>query len=117
MARILVVDDDAHATEALSVLLALEGHEVKRALSGPEAVSIVNSFTPDVALIDISMPGMDGHELARLLRQQAQCAMTKLVALTGYVASTSELEGGKGDFDYHLVKPLTLEDLADVLQQ
>jgi signal transduction histidine kinase/CheY-like chemotaxis protein len=116
-ARILLVDDNVDATEALSVLLALEGHEVKRALSGLEALSIVNSFVPDVALIDISMPGMDGHELARLLRQQASCAATKLVALTGYTAVSSEPEGGKGEFDYRLVKPMTLEELAEVLRQ
>lgn len=116
-ARILLVDDNADATEALSVLLSLEGHEVKRALSGPEALSIVNSFAPDVALIDISMPEMDGHELARLLRQQTSCAVTKLVALTGYTFAASEHDGGKGEFDYHLVKPLTLDDLAEVLRQ
>ncbi|QCP54701.1 hybrid sensor histidine kinase/response regulator [Trinickia violacea] len=116
-ARILLVDDNADATEALSVLLSLEGHEVKRALCGPEALSIVNSFAPDVALIDISMPGMDGHELARLLRQQTSCAVTKLVALTGYTVAVSEPDGGKGEFDYHLVKPLTLDDLAEVLRQ
>ncbi|HLX03469.1 MAG TPA: ATP-binding protein [Trinickia sp.] len=116
-ARILLVDDNADATEALSVLLALEGHEVKRALSGPEALSIVNSFAPDVVLIDINMPGMDGHELARRLRQQTSCAVTKLVALTGYTAAASELDGDKGEFDYHFVKPLTLHDLAEVLRQ
>ena len=115
--RILLVDDNADATEALSILLALEGHEVKCALSGPDALSIINSFAPDVALIDISMPGMDGHELARLLRQQAQCAMTKLVALTGYMMTASGPESSKDEFDYHLVKPLTLEDLSELLKR
>ncbi|TAM00377.1 MAG: response regulator [Paraburkholderia sp.] len=115
-ARILLVDDNVDATEALSMLLALEGHEVKRALSGPEALSIVDSFTPDVALIDISMPGMDGHELARLIREREQCALTRLVALTGYTDAVGSPEAEDGGFDFHLVKPLSLEDLADVLR-
>jgi CheY-like chemotaxis protein len=115
-ARILLVDDSADATEALAMLLALDGHEVKRAQSGPEALSLVESFTPDVALIDISMPGMDGHELARLLRQRAQCASTRLVALTGYAGTLSDPAAVESGFDFHLVKPPSLEDLAYVLR-
>ena len=98
------------------MLLALDGHEVKRAQSGPEALSLVESFTPDVALIDISMPGMDGHELARLLRQRAQCASTRLVALTGYAGTLSDPAAVESGFDFHLVKPPSLEDLAYVLR-
>ncbi|TDN68843.1 signal transduction histidine kinase [Paraburkholderia sp. BL10I2N1] len=115
-ARILLVDDNADATEALATLLALEGHEVKRAQSGPEALSMVDSFTPDVALIDIGMPGMDGRELARLLREHEQCPETKLVALTGYADAASRLGDVEGAFDCYLVKPLSLDDLAEVLR-
>ncbi|EEF24464.1 two-component sensor histidine kinase bacteria, putative, partial [Ricinus communis] len=114
-ARILLVDDMPDATEALSILLTLDGHEVKRAQSGPEALSLVESFTPNVALIDINMPGMDGHELARLLRQRPQCASTRLVALTGYTARTAESVAD--EFDCYLAKPPSLEDLAEVLQR
>lgn len=78
-ARILLVDDSADAMEALSMLLALDGHEVKRACNGEAALSLVETFVPDVALIDIHMPGMDGYELARQLRQRAQCRSTRLV--------------------------------------
>jgi len=115
--RILLVDDSADATEALGTLLELEGHEVKRAQGGPDALRIVESFTPDVALIDISMPGMDGHELAQLLRLQAQCCQTKLVALTGYVNGGRRLQTDERVFDYHLTKPLSLDDLADALRR
>jgi CheY-like chemotaxis protein len=114
-ARILLVDDSADATEALAMLLMLDGHEVKRAQSGPEALSLVESFTPDVALIDINMPGMDGHELARLLRQRTQCASTRLVALTGFAGITSSFESVARGFNCYLVKPVSLEDLAEVL--
>ncbi len=115
--RILLVDDNADTTEALGLLLESEGHEVKRAQSGPEALAIVESFTPDVALIDISMPGMDGMELARLLRQRAQCALMKLVALTGHTDAAGRLEADQGVFDCYLTKPLSLDGLAEVLRR
>jgi signal transduction histidine kinase len=114
--RILLVDDNADATEALGTLLELEGHEVKRATNGPDALAIVESFIPDVALIDIAMPGMDGQELAQLLRLRAQCSQTKLVALTGYNTKTSIPETDERVFDAHLIKPLSLNDLALVLR-
>ncbi|NLP60534.1 hybrid sensor histidine kinase/response regulator [Paraburkholderia sacchari] len=115
-ARILLVDDNADATEALAMLLTLDGHEVKRAQTGLEALSIVESFMPDIALIDINMPGMDGHELARLLREREQCSSTRLVALSGYAWATSDPAAGESGFDCHLIKPPSLEDLADVLR-
>ncbi|MFP3681895.1 response regulator, partial [Pseudomonas sp. SIMBA_041] len=82
---------------------------VKRAQSGPDALRIVESFTPGVALIDITMPGMDGLELAQLLRLRPQCGQTKLVALTGYTEGAGRLEAGVGVFDCHLTKPLSLD--------
>jgi CheY-like chemotaxis protein len=60
---------------------------------------------------------MDGLELARLLRQRTQCSLTKLVALTGYTNVTSRLQTDEGGFDCHLIKPLSLDDLADVLRR
>ncbi|SDR62294.1 hybrid sensor histidine kinase/response regulator [Paraburkholderia tuberum] len=115
--RILLVDDNADTMEALATLLELEGHEVKRAQSGPDALSIVESFTPDIALIDITMPGMDGLELAQLLRLRAQCSQTKLVALTGYTDAASRFQTDERIFDCHLTKPLSLDDLADVMRR
>jgi signal transduction histidine kinase len=115
--RILLVDDSADATEALGTLLELEGHEVMRAHSGHDALRIVEAFAPHLALIDVSMPGMDGLELAQLLRLRPQCSLTKLIALTGH---TDDATGRTTDgrvFDYHFVKPLSLEDLADVLRE
>ncbi|SOE63717.1 His Kinase A (phospho-acceptor) domain-containing protein [Burkholderia sp. D7] len=115
--RILLVDDNADATEALGLLLSLEGHEVRRAQSGPDALFIVDSFAPDIALIDISMPGMDGRELAHQLRQRAQCSGTRLVSLTGYTANAGSLTDIEDEFDGHLVKPVSLDDLAGVLRR
>ncbi|SAK90624.1 PAS/PAC sensor hybrid histidine kinase [Caballeronia glebae] len=113
--RILLVDDSADATDALGTLLELEGHEVRRAQSGPDALRVVESFAPDLALIDISMPGMNGLELAQLLRLRAQCCQTKLVSLTGYTDGAGRFETDERIFDCHLTKPLSLDDLADVL--
>lgn len=112
-ARILLVDDNCDATAALSMLLTLDGHEVRRAQSGSEALAIVDSFTPDVALIDVHMPGMDGPTLAGLLKQHPRCSMTRLVALTGDAAPTERQDGV---FDCYLVKPPALEDLKHALQ-
>jgi CheY-like chemotaxis protein len=114
--RILLVDDCADAAEALGTLLELEGHEVKRATNGADALSIVETFAPDVALIDISMPGMNGPELAQLLRLRAQCSSTKLVALTGSTAVAGRPENDERIFDAHLIKPLSLDDLKNVLR-
>ena len=113
--RILLVDDNADAIEALGTVLELEGHEVKRATNGPDALSIVESFMPEIALIDITMPGMDGLELAQLLRLRAQCSLTRLVALTGYVNDPTSFQNDERVFDFHLTKPLSLDDVADVL--
>jgi CheY-like chemotaxis protein len=114
--RILIVDDCADATEALGTLLELEGHEVKRATSGPDALAIVESFSPDVALIDIAMPGMDGQELAQLLRLRAQCSHAKLVALTGSNGAAVTPATDERVFDAHLIKPLSLNDLTLLLR-
>ncbi|RKE34750.1 phospho-acceptor domain-containing protein [Paraburkholderia sp. BL23I1N1] len=115
--RILLVDDNADTMEALGTLLELDGHQVKRAQSGPDALSIVESFIPDVALVDITMPGMDGLELAQLLRLRAQCCQTKLVALTGHTDAASGPQTDERVFDFHLTKPLSLDDLADVMRR
>lgn len=115
--RILLVDDNADATEALSILLTLDGHEVQRAQNGLEALSIVDAFTPDVALIDISMPGMDGYELAGKLRRHERCGATKLVAVTGYAAGAAGPGAPQSEFDCHLTKPLSLADLDEVLRR
>jgi signal transduction histidine kinase len=114
--RILLVDDCADATEALGTLLELEGHEVKWATNGADALSIVETFAPDVALIDISMPDMNGPELAQLLRLRAQCSLTKLVALTGSTDVADSPTTDERIFDAHLIKPLSLDELENVLR-
>jgi CheY-like chemotaxis protein len=89
---------------------------VQRAQNGVEALSIVESITPDVALLDIHMPDMDGLELAQLLRLRAQCALTKLVALTGYIDAARRFQADERVFDCHLINPLSLDDLANFIR-
>ena len=114
--RILLVDDCKDAAEALGTLLEFEGHEVRQATSGADALSIVESFTPDIALLDITMPGMNGFELAQLLRLHARCSLTKLVALTGSTDVANAPGTDERIFDAHLIKPVLLDDIEKLLR-
>jgi signal transduction histidine kinase len=113
--RILIVDDNADAAESLAVLLGLQGHETRVALSGPEALETVETFGPDVALLDLGLPGMDGYQLAARLRATPRLEGVRLVALTGYGRSEDRERTQAAGFDDHLVKPVDLAALARAL--
>lgn len=115
--RILLVDDNTEALRALGMLLEMDGHEVKLAASGEDALEIAQGFTPDVALIDIGLPGIDGFQLAQHLRELPAFACTRLVALSGYASETDKARGAAAGFDSHLTKPLALEALAEILSR
>jgi PAS domain S-box-containing protein len=103
--RILVVDDNEDAAEALAALLALDGHETQVAHDGPEAIEMAKRFHPDVAFLDIGMPTLDGHETARLIRQQPWGKDMVLVALTGWGQHEDRRRSQNAGFNHHLVKP------------
>jgi CheY-like chemotaxis protein len=113
--RVLIVDDNADAAHAWALLLAQEGHETQVALSGEEVLERIESFQPDVALLDIGMPGMDGYELAARLRAIPRLKSTRLVALTGYGQMEDRERALAAGFDAHLVKPVDLELLERTL--
>ncbi len=115
--RILVVDDNADAAEMLGLTLELNGHEVAMANSGPEALQTATEFRPDVVLLDLGMPGMDGYEVARRLRQDPSLAGAALVALTGYGQEEDRQRTAAAGFAHHLVKPVKPEEIAQVLRR
>jgi signal transduction histidine kinase/ActR/RegA family two-component response regulator len=116
-ARILLVDDNPDALESLAMLLELEGHEVKTADSGKAALDIAQAFIPEVALIDIGMPEIDGFQLARMLRARPELDVTVLVALTGYASESDKSRALAAGFDLHLTKPLSLEKFQALLER
>lgn len=113
---ILVVDDNAEAAEVLTVGLELLGADVRSALDGPGALALIEAWRPDVAILDLSMPGMSGTELARLLRERLGAATT-LIALTGHDAPEDRARTRAAGFDLHWVKPVSLDDVERWLQQ
>jgi two-component system CheB/CheR fusion protein len=113
--RILVVDDNHSSAAAVSHLLEAKGHEVRVALDGPAALNTALAFLPDVVFLDIGLPGMNGYEVARRLRNQSGLPNLFLVALTGYGGDEVHRLSREAGFDEHLTKPVDLEALHELL--
>ena len=113
--RILVVDDNRDATETLAALLQLSGHETATAYDGKSAIEIAESFRPDVLLLDIGMPELNGYEVARRVRALPWGADTTLVALTGWGQEDDRRRSQEAGFDAHLVKPVDHAQLMELL--
>jgi signal transduction histidine kinase/CheY-like chemotaxis protein len=114
--RILIVEDNSDARESLRLALEQMGHEISEADSGPTGVDVALDKRPDVALIDIGLPGFDGHEVARRIRSASELRGIALVALTGYGQPEDRRRAEQAGFDMHLVKPLDFDRLADFLK-
>jgi CheY-like chemotaxis protein len=113
--RILVVDDNEDAADLLRELLSCLGHRVEVAHDGPTALKLAESFQPDIALLDISMPVMNGCELADRLREhQSPTTPLRLIAVTGYAPEVLSPDHG---FETHLVKPFDLQKLQRLIAQ
>jgi len=104
--RLLVVDDNRDAADSLAMLLRLQGHEVRVAYDGPAALEVLKGYRPALVFLDIGMPGMDGYELARRLRQQPGLENVRLAALTGWGQQEDRRRTAEAGFDHHLVKPV-----------
>lgn len=114
--RILVVDDNADAASSLAMLLELDGHATRVALSGTEALAAVADFAPDVVFLDIGLPDISGYEVARRVRAMPDLrAMPRLVALTGWSRDEDRRRTAEAGFDAHLVKPVDPAGLCSVL--
>jgi signal transduction histidine kinase len=113
--RILVVDDNADIVETTTLLLALSGHQVRSAKDGLQALQVATAFRPDVVLLDIGLPLMDGYEVARRLRLEPAMTGALLVALTGYGQEGDRQRGREAGFDAHLLKPVDPQALARMI--
>jgi PAS domain S-box-containing protein len=113
--RILVVDDNADALESLSRLVALMGNEVRRANDGLEALEIARTFQPDIVLMDLGMPNLNGYDAARRMRQEPWGRELVLVATTGWGQDDDRRRSAEAGFDRHLVKPVAMAALREVL--
>jgi signal transduction histidine kinase/DNA-binding response OmpR family regulator len=110
--RVLIVDDNADGARMLARLLRAGGHEVEVAYDGPSALDLILASPPDIVLLDIGLPGMDGYEVARRIRLRDELDRTLLVALTGYGQAEDRARALEVGFDEHLVKPVSPDDLA-----
>ena len=113
--RVLVVDDNQDAAETLAEILRTVGYEVAIAYDGPGALVLASTFRPEIGILDIGLPVMDGYELASNLRARLGEACPRLIAISGYGQSQDRVRSRQAGFDRHLVKPVGVDLLLAVL--
>jgi CheY-like chemotaxis protein len=113
--RILVADDNADAADSLATLLTFMGHEVRTAADGVAAVELATTFRPDVMLLDIGMPKLNGHDACRRIREEPWSETAVFIALTGWGQDEVRRQSLEAGFDHHLVKPVNLASLMELL--
>jgi CheY-like chemotaxis protein len=114
-ARVLLVEDNVDAADALAMLLEILGHEVQVVHDGVAALEAAQARTPDVMLVDIGLPGIDGFEVAQRVRAIPSCQHVTLVALTGYGRSEDKERTRAAGFDHHLTKPVEIDALQGLV--
>jgi CheY-like chemotaxis protein len=112
---ILIIEDNADARDALRALLELEGHAVEAVGEGQEALELARAKDPDIALVDIGLPGIDGYEVASRLRRDPALGEAVIVAMTGYGQPEDRRRATEAGFDDMLVKPVDPNLLTDLL--
>ena len=115
--RVLVVDDNVDAAQSLAMLLRILGQDVRTAHNGRSALEAARASMPEIAILDIGLPGMDGHELARRLRNEPGGAAVLIIALTGWGQDVDRRRSAEAGFDHHLTKPADPEALRKLLSQ
>jgi CheY-like chemotaxis protein len=113
--RILVADDNEDAAETMSVLLEVMGHEVRRVHDGEAAVEMVAGFDPQLVLLDIGMPKLNGYDTCRRIRVRDGGAVRTLVAVTGWGQPQDLKTSSEAGFDHHLVKPVDIDTLVQLI--
>ena len=112
---VLVVDDNIDAAQSLAMALELMHQNVQVAHTGSAALELLEDFEPRLMILDLSMPGMDGFELASAIRAQPRFATTRMVALTGLFHDDARRRSAEAGFDEHLLKPLEFSELQRLL--
>jgi CheY-like chemotaxis protein len=113
---VLVVDDNKDAADSVAALLGLRGHRVHVAYDGPAGLALAAEHAPEVVLLDIGLPGMDGYEVAMRLRALNETRSARIVALTGYGQDEDRQRSRQASFDAHLVKPVDYETLYAMIE-
>jgi CheY-like chemotaxis protein len=113
--RVLIVDDNEDAANSLAMILKLGGHETASVYTAVDALQRAAAFRPDVVLLDIGLPGMDGYEVAQKMRELPGLRDIRLVAVTGYGRSDDRLRARDAGFDDHLTKPVEFAVLERIL--
>ena len=113
--RLLVVDDNHDAADSLARLLQLQGHEVRVVYDGPTALKAARAVRPDMVFLDVGMPGMDGYEVARQMRQTPGLEDVVLAALTGWGQQEDRRRTAEAGFDHHLVKPVETAEVESLV--
>jgi len=115
--RILVADDNRDVVESFQIMLRILGHEVQTALDGEEALEKAEQFRPDVIVLDVGMPILDGYETASRIRQLPWSRDVVLIAVTGWGNDKDKLKSAAAGFDVHLVKPVDATTILEALDQ
>jgi DNA-binding response OmpR family regulator len=114
--RVFVVDDNRDAADTLGMYLSLEGYDVRVAYDGDEAIEEAHQFQPEVALLDIGLPGKDGYEIARAMRSERDDDVM-LIAVTGYTSEDDVARARAAGFDHHFSKPPNLPALLQKIEK
>jgi CheY-like chemotaxis protein len=112
---VLVVDDNRDSADSMALLLGASGHDVRTAQDGTSALAIAPEYKPDVVLLDIGLPGMNGYTVAERLRALPGGGNIVLIAMTGYGQEDDRRRSREAGFDHHLVKPVDFDVLAGIL--
>jgi two-component system OmpR family response regulator len=115
--RILIVEDHADTADSMAMLLRLFGHDVVVAGDGPTALQLVDGDVPDVVLLDLALPKMNGWQIARQIRSRITGKRPLLIAITGYGDQAARSRSSQAGIDLHLIKPVDPEMLEQVLQR
>jgi DNA-binding response OmpR family regulator len=114
---VLITDDDVDSGESCAMALRLEGFDCTFTDDAHTALRLFDELKPNAVLLDISMPGCSGHELARRMRTSAGIASVLLIAMTGWAEESDELQSREAGFDHHMVKPIDFDFIIELLRQ